>query len=99
VVAAYWYRLTTASGSEILAWHWTPDIIDPAQRRWPHLHVGHAALGGGGTYLPGSFGRLHVPTAQVPFASVVRFAIEELGVAPLHDEWQAVLSAHPDIVG
>ena len=96
VVAAYWYKLTTAVGADILTWHWTPDVPDPAQRRWPHLHVGHAALGGGGTYLPGSFGRLHIPTAVVPFAAVVRFAVEELGVSPLRSDWHAVLSAYPD---
>jgi hypothetical protein len=97
VVVAYWYKLATADGTEILAWHWTPDVPDPSQRRWPHVHVGHAVLGGGGTYLPGSFGRLHVPTAIVPFAAVVRFTIEELGVAPIRGDWQAVLSTQPEI--
>jgi hypothetical protein len=96
-IMMYWYTLKNAAGSEILAWHWTPDVPDPSQRRWPHVHVGHAVLGGGGTYLPGSFGRLHVPTAIVPFAAVVRFTIEELGVEPIRGDWQAVLSTQPEI--
>jgi len=94
IVISYWYTLTTAGGAEILAWHWTPDAFDPSQRQWPHVHVGHAVLGGGGTYLPGSFGRLHIPTEVVPFAAVVRFAIEELGVSPLRGDWPAVLATH-----
>jgi hypothetical protein len=99
IVVAYWYTLKTAAGAEILAWHWTPDVLDPAQRRWPHVHVGHAVLGGGGSYLPGSFGRFHVPTAQVPFSAIIRFAIEELGVAPIQHDWQGVLAAQPDLAG
>ncbi len=51
-------------------------------------------LGAGGTYLPGSFGRLHVPTSVVSFTEVIRFAIEELGVAPVRADWQAVLNTH-----
>jgi len=34
----------------------------------------------------------HVPMGQVPFPSVVRFAIVELGARPLRSDWEAVLA-------
>jgi len=36
--------------------------------------------------------RTHIPSGRVSLASVVRFAIEELGVRPLRPDWATVLA-------
>ncbi len=84
--AAYWYSLGDEQGQEVLAYHWHPD--GRSRITWPHLHLGHLALGGGGPLTS----RAHLPTGRVAVEQVLRLAIEELRVEPRRDDWQAVLT-------
>lgn len=88
-VSSYIYRVSTHDGVEILAFHWHPDghshVIDP------HLHIGPASIGTNAQYRPGTMHNAHFPTGSVPLASVIRMAIEELGVEPRRPDWDAIL--------
>lgn len=79
LVGGYSYVLSTDSDREILAFHWTPDMIGN-QRSFPHLHVG-AAVSHESSVAPDRFHKLHIPTGHVSVAAFVRFAIQELGVS------------------
>jgi hypothetical protein len=41
--------------------------------------------------------KLHLPTGRVSIEAVIRFLIEDLEVAPLRDDWRAVLDRHEDL--
>ena len=64
-----------------------PSFSRPNQPDLPHLHVtsqaGTAAI----------TRKQHIPTGRVSLESVVRFAIAELGVRPIRDDWGRVLDA------
>ena len=69
----YIYRVDTVEpggGDALFEWHWHPPM-----RFDPHVHVraDHAELG--------DIHAFHLPTARVSFESVVRFLIQDLGVA------------------
>jgi hypothetical protein len=83
----YWYQYALLDGRELLTYHWTPEATDSAQRLYPHLHVGFGLLDAQGLFMPGTFSKLHIPTARVSLEAIVRFAIEELGVAPIPRNW------------
>ncbi len=66
--------------TKLVDWHW-----HPYSKPQPHLHVAgaHAAVG--------PLDRLHLPTSRVSFEAIVRFLIQDLGVAPQRDDWVDVL--------
>lgn len=84
----YWSLLSTDDGREILAFHWTPEATDSRQKTYPHIHIGTALLKD--SSIPPAFHKKHVPTGHVSIESIVRFAIEELGVVPLRPDWSAI---------
>lgn len=84
----YWYQYALLDGRELLTYHWTPEAIDTDQRLYPHLHVGFGLLDAEGSFMPDTFSKLHIPTARVSLEAIVRFAIEELGVAPIPRNWK-----------
>lgn len=83
---AYLFAIGDDSGRELIAYHWHPQ--GPSRVTGPHLHV-HADIQLGSAWLP----KAHLPTGTVALQDVLRLAIEELGVEPLRDDWQAVLEA------
>jgi len=97
--AGYYYGFDDADGREILAYHWHP--VDVPDVPFPHIHVGpgvvrRESLSLGGLSLRhnavrADVGRAHLPTRRIAFEDVVRLAIEQLGVEPLHAGWDAVL--------
>lgn len=87
----YFYVFSTADRQELLNFQWTPEATRPGERTFPHLHIGRGLLAGRAAIFPETFHKKHVPTGHVPFASIIRFAIEELGVPPLRNDWSAVL--------
>ncbi len=88
IVTGYHYEVregrTEAESKQVIAFDWHPDgrsII-----LMPHVHI-HSE----GTRLSRKH---HIPTGPVSFAAVVRFLIAELGVAPVRDDWQTVLTTN-----
>jgi hypothetical protein len=77
---AYTLAVNEDLTQELIAWHW-----HPTSRLDTHLHIGrrHPALG--------ALGKFHVPSGRVSFEEVVLFAIGDLGVCPVRDDWQGVL--------
>lgn len=68
-----------------IAWHWHPTS---GASHEPHVHI----------YRDGSIGdveldRLHFPGDRVAFESVVRFLIVELGVTPLRNDWEDLITS------
>jgi hypothetical protein len=78
-LVGYWYALSTSANREILAFHWTPDMIG-TQRSFPHMHVG-SVVSGAGEVASDRFHKLHIPTGYVSVPALVRFAIQEFGVS------------------
>ena len=72
VTEEYAHTLSTDNllKDEICSWHW-----QPGSRPDPHLHVGNLE----GTGAPPK--RHHLPTGRVAFEQVLKYAIEEQGVA------------------
>lgn len=91
VTVGYWYQFLLDYGGELLAFHWTPEASASGQKTYPHLHLGAAMLSPAAPVDPGTFHKKHLPTGQISIASVVRFAIEELGVPPLRRNWIDIL--------
>jgi hypothetical protein len=69
------------SGKEVIAAHWHPASSSPYID--PHWHIGAAALTQNGVYLE----RAHIPSPRVSFEQMIRFMIEQMGVAPHRDDW------------
>jgi hypothetical protein len=74
---AYYYRIDTTNGGELLSWHWHPD----GRFKQPHLHV--AALNR----------RQHLPTGRVSLEAILRLLLTEFGVRPRRADWESVLAA------
>lgn len=89
----YWYQFSLDDERELFAFHWTPETTVAGQRSYPHLHIGTAVLATDPPILPGQLHKRHIPTGRVTVESIVRFAIEELGVTPRIDTWREVLEA------
>lgn len=87
----YEYQFATSDGDNLITFHWAPDTNDIAQKTYPHMHIGTSMLSKETPILPGRFNKAHIPTGRVSIESVVRFAIEELGVRPLKRDWQRAL--------
>jgi hypothetical protein len=90
-IDSYIYRLLDREHNGIVAYHWHPAGISSV--RHPHLHLSNQIrpieLGRNQTPLP--LADMHLATGIVPLAHVVRMLIEEFGVEPLRDDWDAVL--------
>jgi hypothetical protein len=77
---AYYYTIDDNRG-EIIAWHWHPNTGFP----YPHLHMGSRATPR----------QVHTPTSRVSIEAVIRYLIDELGVAPLREhreDWREMLA-------
>ena len=84
----YVYEVSDESGELIATWHWHPSTVQANdEAHWPHLHAYGArdAL---------TLHKLHLPTDRVSLEAVVRFLIEDLGVVPRRDDWDAILKRH-----
>ena len=80
----YRYEFRLADGPLLLAYHWHPVGVSPVTT--PHLHLGGALQGI-------NLAEAHLPTGPVVLPDVLRFAIVDLGVDPLRDDWREVLAA------
>ncbi len=87
----YSYQILTRSGSELLAFHWTPLADGPGYRTHSHMHVGNVLLADNAPIQ--NFHKLHIPTARVSVESVIRMLIEEFGVRPRREAWSEILGA------
>lgn len=84
----YIYTVYDTAGFEptkALAWHWHPGS---GKNDEPHLHVYRDGQVGGEPLR-----KLHLPGERVAFEAVVKFVIEELGVAPIRADWQSVIDS------
>lgn len=78
---AYAYTIAHEDEGEIAVWHWHPTIKVFTR---PHIHIAIEGVGR----------KPHIPTGRVSVESVLRFALEDLGVAPHPSHrinWQEVL--------
>ena len=76
----YIYEVS-AEGKEVISAHWHPDSSSPYTE--PHWHIGSAALAG----LGGSLEHTHIPSPRVSFEQMIRFMIDQMGVAPHREDW------------
>jgi hypothetical protein len=90
-ITAYSHVLRDLDGNEIVAYHWHPAGISSV--RHAHLHLSNQVrpIELGRNQTPLSLADMHLATGVVPLAHVVRMLIEEFGVAPLRDDWDAAL--------
>ncbi|MEA2584912.1 MAG: hypothetical protein QOF33_2997 [Thermomicrobiales bacterium] len=93
---AYSYELLDRSEHRLIAYHWHPDPrSDENFPSFPHLHVGrqfaHSALPEDFRPHASALVRAHPPTGRVSLESILRLAIQELGVEPLVERWESVL--------
>jgi hypothetical protein len=88
----YFYQLRTLDDVDIVGFHWTPNINRGGEVGWPHLHAGPALVRADSPVAPKTAHKLHIPTGRVALESVLRFMIEELGVKPARNDWDAVLA-------
>jgi hypothetical protein len=68
-------------GKEVIAAHWHPVSSSPYKE--PHWHIGASALSEIGIHLT----RAHIPSPRVSFEQMIRFMIEQMGVAPRREDW------------
>ncbi len=82
----YTYAIEYAeSGKEIIAFHWSREPSGPVP--YPHIHCDFGGNGG----MPITR-KTHVPSGRVALEDVVFFAISELKVKPLSDEWERIIA-------
>lgn len=81
-VSGYEITLLTEHLTEFLAFHWHPH--GQSRVTAPHIHVATTA--------PVDLSKAHIPSGEVTFQQVLRFAIEELGVESLRQDWRTVLN-------
>jgi hypothetical protein len=79
----YIYQLHEQAGREIIAFHWHPG--QSQQPDFAHLHIDTHRRP------PQIQRKHHIPTGRVSLESVIRFAIQELGVRPLRPDWERIL--------
>ena len=92
VTRSYKCRLLDRFERELLVYHWQPGprFAGPDH---PHLHVS-ASLRASTSAVEEraiDLDKLHLPTGQVPLASVVRSLITEFGVEPQRRDWARLL--------
>ncbi len=91
----YFYVLATETDEEILSFHWTSGAAvegGPEEVSFPHLHIGPALIGTQPVIRPKNLRKAHIPTGRVSLEAIIRLAIEEFGVTPLHPRWQEILA-------
>jgi hypothetical protein len=89
-ITSYAYELLYPADQRIVAYHWHPGTGSRVQ--WPHLHVPQHTV-------PVDLSHRHLLAPPVTFGIVLRFAIEELGVELIRQDWAAVLAgSEPDIL-
>jgi len=88
VTVGYIHDLLGSDGARVVGYHWHP--IEGGSIDSPHLHVGrqfaHPALPTVVRARTDRLVRSHLPTEPVVLPTVLRYAIVELGVAPLRDD-------------
>jgi hypothetical protein len=72
----------------MLSFHWNRGQSEPVP--YPHLHC---AFSGEDEWAPIDR-KTHVPCGRVALEDIVFFAIRELHVRPLRDDWSDVLAKH-----
>lgn len=77
--------------SEVLHFHWDREVAAGTPYPLGHLHVGQGILAQPTFMRPGDFHNAHIPTDRVSLEAVVRFAITELEVEPLKENWRQTL--------
>lgn len=77
----YAYELTEASGPgrPMVSYHWHPHVPGVP---FPHVHLPSA---------PSEQSRLHVVVPHCTLRHVLTFAVRDLGVHPIRDQWRRVL--------
>lgn len=80
---AYQYMLTYKDEHEILAYQWHPQ----SKIKFPHLHLGSSAKISSKT-----LNKLHMPTGRIALEQVLRLTVDELGVKPINNRWEAILA-------
>ncbi len=83
VTVGYYYQFLGEDSAELIRFEWHPER---GTAGYPHLHIHGRSADRIIT------DRTHIPSGRVSLASVVRFAIEELGVRPLRPDWATVLA-------
>jgi hypothetical protein len=95
---AVWYRYTLQPEGHrepMFRWEYVSEP-EGEDAFWARHHLqGPAPIDVGSRYV--SLNDLHVPTGPVPVEEVVRFCINDLGVAPLSEEWNAILIESTEI--
>jgi hypothetical protein len=86
---SYRYRLYSHNVEEpIIRWEYERETGPDAQ--WCRHHLqGPIEVRFNRTVV--SLNDIHLPTGYVTFEEVIRFCIADLGVTPLHDEWDRIL--------
>lgn len=77
-----------AIGRRAFAYHWHPLGTEATAVRYPHVHVGKAVSS---TILGKPVTELHFPSGRVSLEEVLTFAVNELHVEPLRDDFAVVL--------
>jgi hypothetical protein len=81
---AYNYTLYDEDETEVLAYHWHPNVGPPTT----HLHLYQAS--GAVAYLA----KRHMPTERISVEEFLRFVIEELRVQPIRNDWSDILKSN-----
>jgi hypothetical protein len=83
---AYYYTVIELDDPwrEVFAYHWHPQGRSPVI--FPHFHL----YQGVGT-MRGEVRKAHFPTGRIALEEVLRLVIQEFGVIPLRDDWEAIL--------
>jgi hypothetical protein len=95
-ILSYTYGFTDQSEhgeQELLTFHWNHHS-EPSPAIPPgHVHIGRSLLANPTVIRPGDFQNAHIPTGFIPFTTVVRLAIAELGVIPITRNWESILAS------
>lgn len=83
----YMYGLRSPDNREVLQYHWHPS--GQSHEQMPHLHIGSAQIADDAVISESH----HLPTGRITFESVIRMAIKEFRVEPLHEDWEDRLMA------
>lgn len=83
--AGWIYDLADSRDEPIVAFHWHPEGSGRVTHPHAHVHGRHDTV---------ELAKLHLPTGRVSIESVIRFAIEDLGVAPRRPDWERILEQH-----
>jgi hypothetical protein len=78
------YTLLAPDEQELIAFHWHPEVPG---RPDPHLHLGRASQA------VGLLRESHIPASNISLEEVLGYAIRELRVEPVRDDWAAILAA------